>query len=160
MRVLTPQTLAEAMISCSENSHYKAIIVFDNRNELREAVAELREREGIPNVERMNLIREDYFRINFKNRSVLEFITATESNIRGKRSNQVIVSEALEEDVLSEIEHMTVPYRNQFHGFFEYDWVNARRVLFNGELLSESDDEASPELDEFLNSFAVNAKCT
>ena len=108
MRVLTPQTLAEAMISCSENSHYKAIIVFDNRNELREAVAELRERGGIPNVERMNLIRKDYFRINFKNGSVLEFITATESNIRGKRSNQVIVSEALEEYVLSKIEHMTV----------------------------------------------------
>ena len=168
MQSLTSQTLAEAMTLCGENSHYKVCIVFDSRRAMTEFLTELRGIGNIPNVGRAITRRTDYGRLEFFNGSVIEIIPGTENNIRGKRCNQLIISGIFDRELLTHIERMVVPYRNNESAterFFDTALFDMRSrqhtdwVLSNDDSLTEPFEETSEELDAFLSSFAVSKKC-
>ena len=165
MQNLTPETLAEAMTLCSENSHYKACVVFADRNSMIEFIAELRKAGNIPNVRRAVTRRTDYGRLEFFNGSILEVLPATESNLRGKKCNQLIVSGGFSHEIQSRLTMMIFPYRPSEYGterVYDAALFGLRsRQPTNWEISEdisqiEIDTEPSEALDAFLNSFAVN----
>lgn len=168
MQNLTSQTFTEAMTLCSENSNYKAGIIFDTEKAMVDFIAELREVGNIPNVRRALTRRTDYGRLEFFNGSVLEIIPGTEVNLRGRRYNQVIASGVFDRELLKRMEYMTVPYRTtasfseQFFDAALYSMRARQKTQWattDADLPTDSLDETSEELDAFLDSFSVNKKC-
>ncbi|MDE6149880.1 MAG: hypothetical protein K2F81_07290 [Ruminococcus sp.] len=130
-----------------------------------EFLEELREIGNIPNVRRAITRRTDYGRLEFFNGSILEIIPGTVTNIRGKRCNQLIVSGVFDRELLSQMERIIVPYRStesSAERFFNTALFGARSrhqtdwVLSKDNSVAESFEEASKELDAFLDSFTVN----
>lgn len=165
MQSLTPQTFAEAMTLCGENSHYKAGIIFDKREAMVEFISELREIGNIPSVRRAITRRTDYGRLEFFNGSVIEIIPGTEVNLRGRRYNQVIASGVFDRELRSRLEYMTVPYRTtasmaeQFVDAALFGMRSRQQTQWattEADLPADTSDETSEELDAFLDSFSVN----
>lgn len=168
MQSLTSQTFAEAMTLCAENSHYKACIVFDNRDSMTGFIAELRTIGNIPNVRRAITRRTDYGKLEFFNGSVLEIIPGIENNFRGRRYNQLITSGVFDRELLALMDRMIVPYRNTepaAERFFDTALFGMRSrqktdwLASNDDSLAEPFEETSEELDAFLDSFAVSKEC-
>lgn len=164
MQNLTPQTFTEAMTLCSENSNYKAGIIFDTKRAMITFIAELREIGNIPNVRRAITRRTDYGRLEFFNGSVIEIIDGNEVNLRGRRYNQVIASGVFDRETQRRMEYMSVPYRNTASAaeqFFDAALFGMRARQKTQWSTTEEDlptdqlDEASEELDAFLDRFAV-----
>lgn len=167
MQDLTPQTFAEALTLCGENTHYKACIIFENREAMNEFITEVRGIGNIPNVRRAITRGTDYGRLEFFNGSVLEIILATESNFLGRRCNQLIASGIFDGELTARMERMVVPYTvtelatEQFFDTALFSMRSQQQTIWvssNGDLCIEPFEETSEELDEFLDSFVINEK--
>lgn len=163
MQSLTPDTFAEALTLCSEHNHYKACVVFARKDAMVEFLAELREIGNIPNVRRAVTRRTDYGRLEFFNGSMIEIFTATESNIRGRKCNQLITSGVFDADVESRFMTMMIPYKTEVsrESLFDAALFGLRSKQqtawesSNEAVQVETEVETSTELDAFLDSFST-----
>lgn len=169
MQMLTPEIFTEALTLCSEYVNYRTGIIFDNRNTMKEFIDTLRSIGHIPNVRRAITRRADYGRLEFFNGSIIEIILGTEDTLRGRRYNQIITSGVFDEDLYKQIGCMSLLYQ---------DVVPINEKIFNTALFgmrarqhtkwvssdaeerlsTEQTNEASQELEAFLDSFAIK-KC-
>lgn len=142
---------------CSEHNHYKVCVVFDTRKAMIEFIEELIKIGDIPDVGRVITRRTVYGRYKFFNGSVLEIITVTENNLRGRKCNQLIASGVFDRETQARMERMIVPYRALDS---ITDWKMEYEALWydNDDLPTEPFEE-SEELAAFLDSFAVSKKC-
>ena len=165
MQSLTLGALVEAMALCCKNINYKVCIVFASRSAMLEFIAELRKAGRIPNVRRAITCRTDCARLDFFNGSVIEILPMTESNLRGKKCNRLIVSGVSNDEVQRRLEMMLFPYRSDEYGTERVS--NAALLGLRSQkkttwqvsdeaLPIETETEQSEALDAFLDSFVVN----
>ena len=166
MRELTASTLGEAMTLCSQHADYSVYIVFDKRSRLKEFIDDIKEIGTAPGIKR-SVVKNDYAEFRFYNDSVIRVDYLSEQRLRGVRCNNVLVSSV---DELSGDEKMTLrqmerPYRSTEEQNLrdavlfatEFGALDAvERMKSEPWKPTESEDESSEELDEFLSEFTVS----
>ena len=108
MEVLTGDTLAEALLFCSQQENVSVCVVLDNMRNTKELVEILWRERGFDVASFSNT----YSILNTKKSSAMYFITAYDTqNFKGRTFNRILYLSDLNTVILSEIERCEQPLR-------------------------------------------------
>ena len=165
MEVLNNTSLYEALVRCNDNKNYKVIIVFEklkNALDFAYELSDMQKTVHIPGVDKVFVSKSHIpSRINFINGSRIELITMTESNIRGRKCNEVIYESGIDitkNGVCGLFRNMLVPYICGAYESMDGRPTTEAARMIDGLRKYERYKEAaqrSEELDEFLGSFSI-----
>lgn len=165
METLNSTSLYDALNHCNDNRNYKAIIVFETRSDANEFAREMylmHSNNPIPGFDKVFVGSGSDSRINFKNGSRIEMISAS-SELRAKKCNELLYHENV--DVYNGnlnlvLRSMLVPYKRGTYECFDGEpTTKTPRLLDKFKQYERYKREAqqTEELDEFLNSFVVTS---
>ena len=113
MEVLTGDTLAEALLFCSQQENVSVCVVLDNMRNTKELVETLWREIELGNLPGWVMQRGfDVASLNTKKSSALYFITAYDArDFKGRTFNRILYLSDLNTVILSEIERYEQPLR-------------------------------------------------